>query len=158
MHPHQAPLQTYLCFPYIEMKKLCMVWWQRRYLTRRHNVHYHKCNNVGICHYSNLYRRLYFQVQLRRIIMISTHIRLISIKQIQLILKKKQHYVYFEWSFIHQHASSSNGFISIPFGFKAEIPYVIHVSFSRGFTQCVSLKLHSDNINLVSVLAHPTEK
>ena len=146
MHPHQAPLQTYLCFPYIEMKKLCMVWWQNRYLTRRHNVHYHKCNNVDIWHYSNRY------------IMISTHIRLHSIKQIRLILKKKQHYIYFEWSFIYQHASSSNGFISIPFGFKAEIPYVIHVSFSRGFTQCVSLKLHSDNINLVSVLAHPTEK
>ena len=86
------------------------------------------------------------------------NIRLISIKDSVEFGKRNSIMLYFEWSYIHQHASSSNGFISIPFGFKAEIPYVIHVSFSRGFTQCVSLKLYSDNINLVSVLAHPTEK
>ena len=81
-----------------------------------------------------------------------------KIKPLNWVWERNSIIFYLEWSYIHQHASSSNGFISIPFGFKAEIPYVIHVSFSRGFTQCVSLKLYSDNINLVSVLAHPTEK
>ena len=88
----------------------------------------------------------------------SKNIRLILMKYSVEFGKRISIILYFERSYIHQHASSSNGFISIPFGFKAEIPYVIHVSFSRGFTQCVSLKLYSDNINLVSVLAHPTEK
>ena len=130
-----------------------MVWWQRRYLTRRHNVHHHKCINVGIWHYYNRYRILLFSY-----FMISTQIILILIKTWSWVWERNSISFYFEWSYTHQHASSSNGFISIPFGFKVEIPYVIHVSFSRGFTQCVSLKLHSDNINLVAVLAHPTEK